>query len=590
MTGGAGFLMACLRLLPVRPSLALEAAGLWLTGRRVRARNRLSAGARQSPNAYRRWIATVERVEQAQCLAAVPPAPAAGVPRFSLLLHNRGEAVARTVASLEALAWPDWELVVVGHPGAAPLMPGRIPHMVLAPASARNEATALAAGIAAASGEWIVPLADGMLLPPTALARYAEALAAAPATTVLYGDHDEIDAAGRRSRPWWKPRWNSELFLAQDHVSPACAIAAPVARAALPLADSLHSAGTFALLLRATSSPGAVVTHVPHIQAHLRQGMAANRPARMAALARHLADRPGVALREGPGDTVAVEWPMPAPAPLVSVIVPSRDNAGLLRACVHGVLARTRYRPLEVLIVDNGSTDAATLAFLGRVARNPRVRVLRHAAPFNFAELNNLAVREARGEYLCLLNDDTEVTDPGWLGELVRQAARPEVGAVGAKLLYPDGSIQHAGVTLGIAGTAGHAHRFQRPGDPGYFHRADVAHCVSAVTAACLVVSRAKYVAVGGMDEVAFPVAFNDVDLCLKLEQAGWHNLYQPAAVLVHHESKSRRRTADPARAAAFRLERTALEERWRVAERIDPLHHPRLDRNSERYLLRIED
>jgi len=216
--------------------------------------------------------------------------------------------------------------------------------------------------------------------------------------------------------------------------------------------------------------------------------------------------------------------------------------------------------------------------------------VLRHDAPFNFAELNNLAVREARGEYLCLLNDDTEAIDPGWLGELVRQAARSEVGAVGAKLVYPDGSIQHAGVTLGIAGTAGHAHRFQRPGDPGYFHRADVAHCVSAVTAACLVVSRGKYVAVGGMDEAAFPVAFNDVDLCLKLEQAGWHNLYQPAAVLVHHESKSRRRAADPARAAAFRLERTALEERWRVADRIDPLHHPRLDRNSERYLLRIED
>lgn len=587
MSGTAGFLLACLRLLPFRPALALEAAGLWLSGRRVRARNRLGAGGREAPNAYRRWIATVERAERAQCLATVPASPAAGVPRFSLVLHNSDGGIARTMASLEALAWPDWELVIVAPPGAVSLTPAQVPRTIVVPVGTDDDAAGLAAGIAAASGDWIVPVAPGSVLPPTALARYADTLAAAPETTVLYGDHDEIDDAGRRVRPWWKPRWNSELFLGQDHVSPACAIAAPVARAALPLADAAPSAGTFALLLRATSVPGAVVTHVPHIQAHLCQGRPGNRPARMAALARHLADRGGVALREGVGDTVAVVWPMPDPAPLVSVIVPSRDNAGLLRACVDGVLAGTRYRALEVLIVDNGSTDEAALAFLARVARDPRVRVLRHPAPFNFAELNNLAAREARGELLCLLNDDTEVIDPGWLEELVRQAVRPEVGAVGAKLVYADGSIQHAGITLGIGGTAGHGHRLQRAGDPGYFHRADIAHFVSAVTAACLVVSRRKYLAVGGMDEAAFAVAFNDVDLCLKLERAGWHTLYQPAAVLVHHESKSRRRAADPARAAAFRLECAALEQRWQVAGRIDPLHHPRLDRTCESYRLR---
>jgi GT2 family glycosyltransferase len=151
------------------------------------------------------------------------------------------------------------------------------------------------------------------------------------------------------------------------------------------------------------------------------------------------------------------------------------------------------------------------------------------------------------GDYLCLLNNDIEITDENWLSAMVRQAVRPGVGAVGAKLLYPDGTIQHAGVVIGLGQAAGHAHRFQKDSDPGYFLRAHVPHRVSAVTGACLLVGKEQFWEVGGLDESGFAVAFNDVDLCMKLQAAGYHNIYEPRATLIHHESKSRARdTPDP--------------------------------------------
>lgn len=592
------FVAAFLRTLPWRPHSALAALYWHVTGRKVRARNRLRLAAQQSPHAYWTWLQAVEQPQRAAVIAAMPAlaAPAATRPTFSVVLHAAGGDVARTVASLEQQVWPDWELVVVAGRNASPLPTCRVPRMVLAPERTDDGARALAAGIAAARGTHVVPVLAGAQFAPTALLHFAAALRANPAAAMLYGDHDQIDARGHRSRPWFKPRWNAELFLAQDYLSAACAIAIAPARAALPLDPASAEAATFALLLAVASHAGALdgardeaqVVHVPHVLTHLRDVFGPpNHSARMAALARQLAGS-GAALREGPADTVAVDWPLPAEQSLVSVIVPTRDNLALLRACIHSVLTSTRYRPFEVLIIDNGSVQPEVLAYLDRVARNPAVRVLRYDAPFNYAAINNFAVRAARGEYLCLLNDDTEVLDPQWLTELMRQAVRPQVGAVGAKLLYDDGSIQHAGVTVGLGNAAGHAHRFQRAGDPGYFHRADVAHYATAVTAACLVVARSKFDVVGGLDEQAFAIAFNDVDFCLKLRQAGWQNVYQPRAVLMHHESKSRGKDIAPSQIERYFRELAALQSRWQTETFVDPLHHPQLDRVFERYILRL--
>ena len=259
--------------------------------------------------------------------------------------------------------------------------------------------------------------------------------------------------------------------------------------------------------------------------------------------------------------TTRVAWPLPAGAalPLVSVIIPTRDRAELLRVSAGGVLGATDYPNIELLIVDNGSREAASTRLLAELAADPRVHILRDDSPFNFSRLNNATAEAARGPYLCLLNNDTEVIEPGWLTALMRQAVRPGVGAVGAKLLYPDGSIQHAGVVLGPAG-AEHAHRFLPDAEAGDFAAAHVARAVSAVTAACLLVEKAKYMAVGGLDE-ALAVAFNDVDLCLKLGAAGWRNIYEPAARLIHHESKSRDTTAPDAAARA--QEAALIRRRW---------------------------
>jgi GT2 family glycosyltransferase len=170
----------------------------------------------------------------------------------------------------------------------------------------------------------------------------------------------------------------------------------------------------------------------------------------------------------------------------------------------------------------------------------------------------------------------------------MRQAVRPEVGAAGAKLLYEDGTIQHAGVVIGLGQAAGHAHRYQRNDEPGYFARPHVAHCASAVTAACLVVAKAKFDAVGGLDETNFAVAFNDVDLCLKLERAGWHNIYVPQAVAIHHESKSRGRDFLPANIDRYMGELAVLQDRWATPGYSDPLHHPHLDKGAETYVIQV--
>jgi len=219
---------------------------------------------------------------------------------------------------------------------------------------------------------------------------------------------------------------------------------------------------------------------------------------------------------------------------------------------------------------------------------HPRVSILLYDHPYNYSAINNAAVAQSRGSYLCLLNNDTEIIEGSWLTELMRYATRTHVGAVGAKLLYGDGSIQHAGVLLGIGGAAGHAHRGLRDDEPGYFAMAHSAHYATAVTAACLVVERAKFEAVGGFDEAMLQIAYNDVDLCLKLERAGWRNVYAPQAMLTHHESKSRGLDLSPEHFERYRAELAVLQERWNTVDAVDPLHHPYLDRSSETYRVRF--
>ena len=258
----------------------------------------------------------------------------------------------------------------------------------------------------------------------------------------------------------------------------------------------------------------------------------------------------------------------------VSVVIPNRDSPALIRTCVDGLLNGTAYPSPDLVIVDNGSVDPDTLAFYRSLRDNPAVQVLDRPGPFNFSALTNAGVAASSGRFVLLLNNDIEVLDPDWLSSLVEEANVADVGAVGARLLYPDGRIQHAGVVIGLGGHAGHIYRGRRPDTPGWMRCLEVPHEVSAVTGACLLVSRENYDAVGGLDEAHFPVSFNDIDFCLKLRERGLRNLLVPAATLIHHESVSRGRDVGAKQARADR-EGRLFEERWRHVMRDDPYFHP---------------
>lgn len=401
---------------------------------------------------------------------------------------------------------------------------------------------------------WLLIISAGDTLACGAASSYREAAVVA-STDVIYADDDIYDRWGRRHAPHFKPDWNSELFTQFDFLTGSCLVRCrPEMLAAL--SGQLDWANR--LVREALQYGGA------H---HVRKVL------------HHRKSRPAAPAKPKPLDPIAK-------LPSISVIIPTRNRLDLLQNCLDG-LQTTRYPDFEVIVVDNDSDDPATLTYLSGIDTS-FARVLHHPGPFNYSRINNHAAGEAQGELLCLLNNDIEITSPDWLSILATQAIRSDVGAVGAQLLYPDGRIQHAGVVIGVGNAAGHAHRFLRPEEEGYFHRHALPQFVSAVTGACLVVAREKFMAVDGFDEEKFAVAYNDVDLCLRLNQRGWQSLYEPRAVLVHHESVSRGFDRDPIGAARFAGELRALKEGWQTESIVDPFHHPQLSRASEQFVIAL--
>jgi len=275
--------------------------------------------------------------------------------------------------------------------------------------------------------------------------------------------------------------------------------------------------------------------------------------------------------------------------PLVSIVIPTRDLSELLEICLTSVFEKTSYDRFEVIIVDNDSREAETRGLFQRwQEREPgRFRVVPLPIPFNFPALINEGVRNARGEMVLLLNNDIEVVSGDWLAEMAAQAMRPRVGAVGAKLLYPDDTVQHAGVVLGIGGIAGHSHKYLSNDRPGYFDRLRITANYAAVTGACLMVEKAKFEAVGGFDE-ALPVAFNDVDFCIRLLKAGYYNLCLNHLTLYHHESKTRGPEDTVEKQIRFRGEIDRMEARWGELLKNDPFYSPHLTRYREDYSISL--
>lgn len=515
-----------------------EAVWWRLQGKRVRARSRIAPLLGTSESAYSLWLARK---------AAAPPASRSGCetadrwPIVAVVDASDGAGVLEdTLRSLEA---EGIGAVVVGSDG------GCSPRCDPVVASLAEAAEM----IDWQERPWLMAISAGDTVEPGTVLHYQTALAAAPAR-VAYADDDLLNA-GQRHAPHFKPDWNSELFRHFDFLSGACLI--QVSKAAMLAAANTPD-------WRRHLIASAIKTEAP---VHVHQVL------------HHRLARPAPTVPKPAAQAID-------PQPPVTVIVPTRNGLDLLRTCFRGLDA-TKYRDFNVIVVDNGSDDRDTLAFLSSLDPQ-RFSVLRDDGPFNFAALNNRAVQRTQSPMLCLLNNDIEVIEPIWLSTMVRQAMRDDVGAVGAQLHYPDGRIQHAGVVLGVGGGAAHAHRFLHPAEEGYFQRHQLPQYVSAVTAACLVVQRDRFLEAGGLDEKNFAVAFNDVDLCMRLNQLGWQSFYEPRARLVHHESVSRGWDRDPVGARRFAGELAVLKRKWGTDVVVDPYHHPSLSRFSERFVIAL--
>lgn len=405
-----------------------------------------------------------------------------------------------------------------------------------------------------------------------------------PALIAVHTDALVTGLAGVGTFPLLGSAFDPEHALALAPMAPALAVRTAALLALGGLATDLPGAEVPDLCLRilAKHGPGAL-RHVAAFAVNW-DASAANEPVEAGFADAVLAARRALARRYAPDAEVALDAAgavqirraLPVP-PKVSVIIPTRDRIDLLRPCIEGLLHRTDYPDLEILIVDNGSTRPETFDYFRALAVDQRIRILPMEGPFNFSRLNNAAARAATGSMLLLLNNDISMLAPDWLLLTVAEASRPDVGAVGAKLLYPSGLVQHGGVVLGLKGLAGHAHQFFPGGHRGYLHRLGVTHRVAAVTAACLAVQKEKYWQVGGLDEANFAVALNDVDFCLKLDAAGYRNLMVPAAVLTHHESATRASDRASGERQRWMGEVAAFRSRWPGWLDRDPFYHPLL-------------
>lgn len=430
-----------------------------------------------------------------------------------------------------------------------------------------------------ADEDWLLLLRAGDRLSRRALYEFAAAILAHPGAAMIYSDDDAIDAAGCGIDPRFKPDWSISHLRATDYIGNAAVFLADAVKAAgnIPLAGE---ASLYDIKLRvAEQITDNQVAHIPSVLLHRATDVVGTQNAdesSMQAVREHLS-RCGMSAEVfwARASCWRVKYDLPAPMPLVSIIVPTRDAEALLRQCIESLQARTTYRNLEILVVDNRSADTAALAYLSEISGRLNVRVLRYDHPFNYSAINNFAVREARGELICLLNNDTEIISPDWLEEMVGHLVQDRVGVVGAKLYYPDGRVQHAGDTVGPGGCANHLHSLIAQDAPGYCNRAAVAQELSAVTAACLLTRRDLYLQLGGLNEKNLPVAFNDVDYCLRVREAGYKVVWTPHAELYHHESVSRGKDKTLMRKLRAKREARYMRQRWREAMRNDPFYNP---------------
>ncbi|HDJ9092921.1 TPA: glycosyltransferase family 2 protein [Escherichia coli] len=557
---------------------------------------------------YEEWIETVElpslpgNKEVSLMLASMthPPVISIVIP-----VYNPAEIYLRAcLDSVLAQSYPHWELCI-----ADDRSPKEHVQRVLREYEAKDSrikvvyrkhnghiSAASNSALEIAKGDFVALLDHDDVLPEHAMLFMAQAICEQPHTQILYSDEDKINARGERFDPHFKSDWNPDLFFSQNYVSHLGVYRRSLLQQIGGFRLGVEGSQDQDLLLRCLPHVAAEqIVHIPRVLYHWRtiEGSTAlasgeksyTTEAGIKALRDYFSkQQPEVTVEAGlVPNTYRVRYPISEPAPLVSLLIPTRDRRALTETAVRSIIDRSTYTHFEILILDNGSVEQETLDFFAQIQQeDSRVRVLRYDHPFNYSAINNFGVRHAKGAIIGLVNNDVEVINPDWLTEMVSHCMRPEIGCVGAKLYYSNDTLQHGGVILGIGGVAGHSHKQYPRHHPGYFSRLLLTQTLSAVTAACLLIRKNIYEEVAGLDEENLHVAFNDVDFCLKVREAGYRNLWTPYAELYHYESISRGAEDSPEKIARFAREVNFMKSKWGKHLELDPFYSPNLSKDRE--------
>jgi O-antigen biosynthesis protein len=515
----------------------------------------------------------------------------AHVPLFSVLLPVDQQSIGELRATLDSVQqqiYPHWELCVVMSLDAS------VDVLILLDDYTRLEprikvATGLTTDIAQLSNQalsmvsnhsdWIIGINANIRIANESMIIAAITINKFETCQIIYADEDVQDAQGQRAHPDFKPDWNLELHHSRDLIGCSGMYRTALVRQVGGYQTGMAEAMDFDLSLRCLEHvTDDQIVHLPYVLFH-SVSPPRQRAGELGAqtLNSHFHRQSIVARAESIGHGYRIYYALPKVLPLVSLIIPTRNGLGLLRRCINSIQQKTEYSNFEIIIVDNGSDDPATLDYFKSLDKDENIRVLRIDAPFNYSALNNTAVKASRGELIALVNNDIEVISPDWLGEMVSHALRPGVGAVGARLWFPDDTLQHGGVVLGVRGWAAHAHNNLPRGSLGYQGRMALVSAFSAVTGACLLVRKSSYEAVGGLNEDVLKISCNDVDFCLKLQKLGMRNIWTPFADLYHHESATRGPEDTPAKQARFAGELAYMQQHWGETLRQDPAFSPNL-------------
>lgn len=522
-------------------------------------------------------------------------------PLISVLvpLYNTPERfLIRCIESMREQLYDHWELCLVDDASPQPhvqqiceryaAQDSRIRYLRRETNGHIAEATNSALSLA--TGEFCALLDHDDELAAHALYMVAVELNKQPDLDMLYSDEDKIDEQGKRYEPWFKSDWNYDLMLSQNAVVHLAVYRTSILRGIGGFRSAFNGSQDYDVTLRFSEhTTSERIKHIPFILYHWRAisgsvALATTEKlypyeAAERAIREHLerTGRSATVERQPHLGYYQVTWPVPAPEPKVAIIIPTKDKVELLRVAVDSILEKTTYENYEIVIVNNRSVEASTMEYFAQALQSPKVHLLDYDKPYSFAALNNWAVTQTDAPLLAFVNNDIEVIEPNWLREMVGHALRPEVGSVGAKLLYPNETIQHSGVVVGIGGLAGHPHVGEPRETFGYFGRAVCTQRYSAVTAACVVMRREVFLEVSGFDEVNFAVAFNDVDLGIRLGHAGYANVWTPRALLFHHESASLGLPTNEDRRRQFLEECDNFRRIWADVIRNDPFYNPNL-------------